>query len=184
MVFELLKTIFFDIFVVNALILQISKAFFVFYFYHQVWDYILNMRSSSNSPMMSNVRDTSISTPKFTSCLCVNSSLDFSFFKYIWWTHMKVLESNWELTHKYGAGKDVSQLSSIMSSDTYTLSSAWCLKFEPHFTIFHCLSNYNIYVCVWEKSSSDNLVLFGLWDSKLRRQCLVLDSNNQQCCLY
>ena len=67
------------------------------------------MKSSSNSSVMSNVRDTSISTPKSTSYLCVNSSLDFNFFKYMWWTHVKVLKSNQKFTHKYGAGKNVSQ---------------------------------------------------------------------------
>ena len=137
MVFELLKTIFFDIFVVNALILQISKAVFVFYFYHQVWDYILNMRSSSNSPVMSNVRDTSISTPKSTSCLCVNSSLDFSFFEYMWWTHLKVLESNQELTHKYGVGKGVSR--TLKHYVQWYLHSLQCLMFEI-WTSFHHLS--------------------------------------------
>ena len=144
----MLKTIFFDIFVVNALILQIVKPFFVFYFYHQVWDYILNMKSSSNSPVMSNVRNTSISTLKSTSCLCVNFSLDFSFFKYMWWTHVKMLKSNQKLTHKHGAGKDVSQALCPVIPTLTLVPAVWNLNLiSPSFIVYLTIT----YMCVCEK---------------------------------
>lgn len=44
---------------------------------------------------------------KSTSHLCVIYWLDFNNFKYMWWTHVKVMKFNQKLTHKENVDLDV-----------------------------------------------------------------------------